>query len=239
MIDECRREYGAQTGATFAVGAMQNLPYPDGSFDVVLCMGALEYLSPAAEVQAITEMARILRDGGLLIICCLNALSLYWAADHSYNRLCSAVARFWLAMRARLFGPSGSYPAIRPAVPFRTFRRAACLGLLQRSGFDTIETRFFAMSPLPSMVERRLPRLALRLSRTLESHPTNPQWPLAKGFILAAQKQPVRQANSRFTGAMLALALDRFTPLPASLRGCQARAPGSAGQNPIHTRGSP
>ncbi len=198
MIAECRERHREHSAASFIVGTMQNLQWPDGSFDVVLCMGALEYLSPTAEAQAIVEMTRVLRHDGLLIVCYLNALSLYWTADRWHDRLRSAVARLRVGVRAGLQGSSAASAAEAPAVPFRTFREAACRQLLARSGFSSIMTRFFCMSPLPPQLERRLPRLAVVMSRLLAQTPIKLQWPLAKGFVLAARKQRALATASRF-----------------------------------------
>lgn len=54
-----------ETFVTFIWGDGQHLPFPDDSFDVVTCMEALEFM-PQPE-QALGELARVLRPGGLLL----------------------------------------------------------------------------------------------------------------------------------------------------------------------------
>jgi len=54
----------------FKVGDMRNLPYKDESFDIVICMwSTFSYmLIKEDQIQAITEMYRILKKNGLIII---------------------------------------------------------------------------------------------------------------------------------------------------------------------------
>lgn len=56
------------------VGAdMRDLPFPDGTFDAVYAITALEFV-PEPDL-ALQEMARVLRPGGLMLLFCLNPLS--------------------------------------------------------------------------------------------------------------------------------------------------------------------
>lgn len=46
------------------------LPYPDSSFDLVICMGTLEYVENQS--NAVNEISRILNNGGVLLMTSLN-----------------------------------------------------------------------------------------------------------------------------------------------------------------------
>jgi SAM-dependent methyltransferase len=50
----------------FRVGEIQELPYPDGSFDVATAFNAIQYA--AAPAAAVTELARVCRPGGQVAI---------------------------------------------------------------------------------------------------------------------------------------------------------------------------
>ena len=50
----------------FIWAAAERLPFPDGSFDVVTCLEALEFMSNPRAVLA--EVVRVLRPGGLLLV---------------------------------------------------------------------------------------------------------------------------------------------------------------------------
>ena len=68
LVDQARRHYGDRVRVDrLDAGA---LPYPDDSFDAVLLLEAIYYLpEPAAFVA---EARRVLRPGGVLLICSAN-----------------------------------------------------------------------------------------------------------------------------------------------------------------------
>jgi len=57
---------GIENQVTLIHESAENLPFPDASFDVVTCMEALEFM-PNRE-QVLSELVRVLRPGGLLLI---------------------------------------------------------------------------------------------------------------------------------------------------------------------------
>src|SRR5262245_1561892 len=69
MIARARAK-SARSGlsVTFEVAAEQSLPFPDATFDVVLCTLALHHLSEDARAPAIAEMRRVIKPGGRVLI---------------------------------------------------------------------------------------------------------------------------------------------------------------------------
>jgi SAM-dependent methyltransferase len=63
MLERARRHH---PGAAFTRATAEELPYADGSFDVVLCIEVIRYL-PAPET-ALREIARVLAPGGLALV---------------------------------------------------------------------------------------------------------------------------------------------------------------------------
>lgn len=55
---------------TRILGSMPDTPFPDGSFQAVLCTDLLTELDPRDYRLAVSEMARILAPGGLLLFSC-------------------------------------------------------------------------------------------------------------------------------------------------------------------------
>lgn len=51
----------------FKIGSISDIPYTDSVFDIVTCIGVLQNFSGPLS-KAITEMKRVLRKGGLIII---------------------------------------------------------------------------------------------------------------------------------------------------------------------------
>jgi SAM-dependent methyltransferase len=64
MIEIARRRVPA---ADLRVGAMERLPWPDGSFDVVTAFNALQFAARFA--TALAEAARVARRGGSIAVC--------------------------------------------------------------------------------------------------------------------------------------------------------------------------
>ena len=53
---------------TFDVARAQDLPFPDGAFDVVLCTLVVHHLPDGVRKQAVAAMHRVLRPGGRLLV---------------------------------------------------------------------------------------------------------------------------------------------------------------------------
>ena len=53
---------------TFDVAPAQDLPFPDGAFDVVLCTFVMHHLPDGVRERAIVSMRRVLRPGGRLLV---------------------------------------------------------------------------------------------------------------------------------------------------------------------------
>ena len=65
--------------ASFALASVETLPYPDARFDAVVCCGStLSFVDDPA--RALTEMGRVLRPGGRLLLDCEHrpSLDLAW-----------------------------------------------------------------------------------------------------------------------------------------------------------------
>lgn len=68
LIDEARRIYdGSPYDAEFSVGSVHSAPFSDNTFDVAVCKGVLMHVPNP--LDAIREMIRVTRDGGMVITC--------------------------------------------------------------------------------------------------------------------------------------------------------------------------
>jgi ubiquinone/menaquinone biosynthesis C-methylase UbiE len=68
MIELARKKAaGAGAAVRFQIGAAEDLPYPDASFDVVLSTLMLHHLPDDLRPQAIKEVARVLKPGGRFV----------------------------------------------------------------------------------------------------------------------------------------------------------------------------
>jgi SAM-dependent methyltransferase len=71
----------ANPGVELHQADVEHLPFPDGSFDAVLCVEVLRYLSDPG--PCLREAARVLRPGGVLLVTAAPLLSLngYWLVN--------------------------------------------------------------------------------------------------------------------------------------------------------------
>jgi len=75
MIAEAQRRFDSTARAHFSIGEAEAIPFPEDSFDAVLCMGVFERV--ADEGRALREMVRVLRPGGTLIVTVPHRFSPY------------------------------------------------------------------------------------------------------------------------------------------------------------------
>lgn len=59
---------GRSLSVDFQLGVVEHLAFPDRSFDVVLCTWMIHHLPTDDQRQGLTEMARVLKPGGRLLL---------------------------------------------------------------------------------------------------------------------------------------------------------------------------
>lgn len=90
MLRAARAKFPDDRRVRLAVADVDALPFDDGSFDTVLCIGVLQYL-PRAD-RAIGELARVTRSGGTLIVALPNGWSpLNWV----HRAVAALTAALW------------------------------------------------------------------------------------------------------------------------------------------------
>jgi ubiquinone/menaquinone biosynthesis C-methylase UbiE len=76
----------APQACSYVVGEGEDLPMPDGSFDVVISSFAVHHIAAPARAAAVREMFRVLRPGGRLLIAEFRAPQGH-AVEHLLNGL--------------------------------------------------------------------------------------------------------------------------------------------------------
>lgn len=115
MLQQARRKLSSAT-VRWIQGDVTALPFADAVFDVVICANSFHYF--AAPTAALSQMRRVLRDGGTLIV-------VDWCDDYVACKLCSV----WLRWTNRAF--------------YRTYSLRACRRMTEEAGFQPkIATRF-------------------------------------------------------------------------------------------------
>lgn len=122
MISYCDREL--QGDFAGAITEIENLPFYDGSFDKIVCVGVLVHVE--SPQQVIREFARVLKPGGIFVTVNNNLLLLYYSLFH--------LLRFFVADWAgRLMGQRRQRSIMRYRSPFWY------ANLLKKSGFQVEE----------------------------------------------------------------------------------------------------
>jgi SAM-dependent methyltransferase len=151
---------------------LQNLPFPNATFDVVLSIEVLRYLPEPA--LALREMARVLRPGGVLVATAAPLFNLngYWVV----NRLvCALPIRGFTRLRQFFVTSAGLRANLRAA------------------GFDGVEVHGVYLGPV-NWVERLAPRALPRVLRAWERFDTGwadrrPFRELANMFVARAVRE--------------------------------------------------
>jgi ubiquinone/menaquinone biosynthesis C-methylase UbiE len=176
MLRESRgRIAAALSGAPvrYVEGGLPRLPFADGVFDAVLCIGVLAYLPDPAE--SLREMRRVLRPGGVAIIQVSNALCLT-------ARLHGLIRRGYRRLGEALGGPA--YPHLR--IPLASFRLRALRRVLEGEGFRL--DSWVRYDFRPPLLEWVAPSMALALTRRLQrlERSETMGW-AAEGLVLKAR----------------------------------------------------
>jgi SAM-dependent methyltransferase len=123
-----------------------SLPYPDGYFDVVLCMDVVQYLG-YHPTRMFYEARRVLRPGGLLLLTMPNGLSM--------RRL------LWLLggiVDADPFAARGMYARRQRSIAPQEIE-----ALVSGCGFQIEQIEFLNLAPLPGATLPRMLAVAARL----------------------------------------------------------------------------
>jgi ubiquinone/menaquinone biosynthesis C-methylase UbiE len=125
MIRHAQERCGAER---FRVGDIEQIPFPDSTFEGVLCLGVIEYLD--ADGAALREIARVLKPGGTAVIATPSATCPLYQMD----RVGVVVQPLYDFLKYRLRGRP--WP-VRPPQGFgRKYRRASWFSQLRSVGLE-------------------------------------------------------------------------------------------------------
>ena len=145
------------SSARVVSGSITHLPFPEASFERALCLDVLEHLPYEDQPRALTELHRVLRPGGELLV--------------SVPNLAHLQSRIHFLLRGRLIRTASEYkhPGDRPIDEYLQLARHAGFTLLNRRGI-------FPTVPLLTRLVRRHPRRLAPLHRFLTRALPVPGW---------------------------------------------------------------
>lgn len=130
------------------------IPYPDNTFDVVLCLAVIDHLSDIRAIEAVRELARVARPGARVYLNVPMRHAYWWRAGHRLMQLLglfpSGKTRWYTPEELRLLALAAG---LRPS------RSLGLWALPPLSGIYTTDIRRISIFPQP--ISRWLDRLHL------------------------------------------------------------------------------
>ena len=170
----------------FAVGDIDHLDFPDGTFDAALAVGLLEYLPSDAAV--LREFRRVLKPGAIAVITLQNRYSYYTAVRGALRPLRPILRAI---MGRRLAGRQLLGPYWSRSHAVRAFERTAA-----EVGMPPVTRDFVNFNPLPFNLPWHLPRAYFRLLDQFNDRPglrRRLPW-LCGTYVVALRRDGARRA---------------------------------------------
>lgn len=169
-----------------SVGDIEKLEFEDCFFDVVVAAGVIEYQSD--DEQALSEMHRVLKPGGYLILNVTNRYSYLGMLDGAYRWLKKhdATRHLLRFVKGGLLGQGElhDFPERRTHSP-RAFDRT-----LAAFGFRKTAHNYFHFSPLPPPLDSVFPAMCKPAGQWLERLTDRPLGRLlGGGYLVMASKE--------------------------------------------------
>jgi ubiquinone/menaquinone biosynthesis C-methylase UbiE len=121
-------------GIRFEVGDGEGLPFPDNSFDGVVCLGVIEYQD--RDERMLQEIRRVLKPGGRAVLSTPSAVSPLYLLDQLVLAAEEALKPLYYLLKYKLRGRSiPSDPWSKPVV-IRRYRHSAWTRLLRNQHFQ-------------------------------------------------------------------------------------------------------
>jgi ubiquinone/menaquinone biosynthesis C-methylase UbiE len=194
MIKEGVDRFGQDRRFRFSLGRIEELPFCDCFFDVVLCLGIIEYVLEGD--VAISEIARVLKPKGIVIATMLNGLSpyriwqryIYWKAKNGIDKLTCL--------------KDGTRNGPKPAkATVRIYGEADLRDLLTSKGLEIEDTVYYDFNVFFAPLDARFPRAAVFLSRKLEILGRGKLKFLGTGYIMKCRKNGVTSPQQCKSGS--------------------------------------
>lgn len=167
MIEVCHRSFGNSPQFAFSIQEVEALGFADASFDVVLCLGILEYVLD--EQAAMRELERVLKPGGILIATMLSKKSPYELYDRYIHGKLSGGIRKLIRLIRRLAKRRDEMRYEGPKRPItRLLREKEFQKLLISGGMRIEDSLYYDFHIIPAPMDSFIPKVSLFLSRNLE-----------------------------------------------------------------------
>ena len=173
------------TQVPLSKGSIEDLQFEDNSFDSIACIGVVEYLK--SDGKALSELHRVLKPGGTLVITIRNRLCLFrlWDALKPARGAIKAV----LARTGLCGGKAYLERPFRDGIWFKKHSPCAFNRSLNQHGFSYEGQHYFHYYVLPAPFEHALGSTGMKLAVRLEKlSQSSISAFLASGYIVKVSK---------------------------------------------------
>jgi ubiquinone/menaquinone biosynthesis C-methylase UbiE len=132
MVEYAREHYDPDR---FRVGDIEQIPFPDNTFDAVMCLGVMEYLEK--DEPALREMWRVLKSGGHAVITTPSLVCPFFHMDMAVQKMRVAARPLVGFFRHRVRGKSSPSNGALPQVIHRRYSRSRWQKLLRSMQLET------------------------------------------------------------------------------------------------------
>lgn len=175
MLLDCRDRYQDTDNVYLSLGDLNKLPLPNASFDVILCLGAIEYVEDAN--ISIQEFSRVVKKEGTVLISMQNKDCPYRIWDrHVYHGQILDTAK-------KILGREPAGKLLERPISLSEFRN-----LLTGNGFKVCDVVYYDFNLWVTPFESYFPKLSVSTSRKLEFLCRSPLRGLGTGYIVKAIK---------------------------------------------------
>jgi ubiquinone/menaquinone biosynthesis C-methylase UbiE len=174
MMAECKNQSTAVRPVHLAQSNLEHLPFADASFDVVVALGVLEYLSNVK--IGIEEIARVTKPRGTVIVSMLNKRSLYCLWErYVYSKM---------LVQSKLAPTRRSLP-----VRLHLHSARALARILSVCQLEEVQIMYYDFSAVVPPFDERYPRRTRLVNARLERlFATSLSNLFATGFLVKARK---------------------------------------------------
>lgn len=133
MVQYAREHYNPER---FSAGDIENIKFPDSTFDGVMCLGVVEYLD--SDEPALREMWRVLKPGGYAVITTPNSMCPFYYIDRAIETMVGVARPVVRTVRPKPpVDPAKA--ADLPMVAHRRYNRRRWQQLMRSVGLETVD----------------------------------------------------------------------------------------------------
>lgn len=211
MLDMvARRAQEAGVSVKLGLADAHELPFENHTFDVLLSLGLIPWLhSPQ---KALSEMRRVLKPGGFLVISSDNSQRLTYRFDPIFNRTLAPerdMIKAFLRRKKWMRMPQTTPPMMQPADEFDSWLTEAGFEKLKSTTIGFGPFTFFRRNLFPDQIGMPLQRMLQKLAYA--------GWPILRQsgahYLVAALKPAKEKANTRTSEPVVGESFDVSTPV--------------------------